>query len=561
MDSVSGRGAGRLAELRRPSWPGSESRRRPSGREHPAHRRPPRTVWVALGALALSIGALGAVRLAAQSPGLIQDVDGAVRSALRTIPGMPETAGVLDRFAARLGFGLLWLPCGLVLAWYARWRSLLVYLGTVSVIAAVAQLAVGDAALARAVREQVTGSASDVVVPAWPVVVLAAVLTATLFALVPAGRPRRWGWVCVVLLTAAMAATRIFLGLDSASATVASAWIGGSAATLVFLVLVPESDFPVVYHREVKAHLRLDGARRERISIALRDQFGITVDELRPYRLDGSAGSTPCRLVVADGPPDALFGKLYALNHLRSDRWYKVARVLLYGRMEDEAPFSSVRRLAEHEDYMLRLLRDGGVRVPEPWGVCEVVPGREYLLVTEFVPGAVELLDSGVPDVVIDDALGQVRRLWWAGAAHRDIKPSNLLVSEQRVYLVDVAFGELRPSRWREAVDLANMMLSLALVAGPERVVERASGIFDPMELAEAFAATSSVTVPHQVRRLIAESGRDLIADFRALLPAHEHIRIQRWSLRRIWLAVGSLGGAVLLVALVTLNLRAGGLL
>jgi hypothetical protein len=40
--------------------------------------------------------------------------------------------------------------------------------------------------------------------------------------------------------------------------------------------------------------------------------------------------------------------------------------------------------------------------------------------------------------------------------------------------LIDVAFVEARPSPWRQAVDLANMMLCLALRSSPERVYQRA---------------------------------------------------------------------------------------
>jgi tRNA A-37 threonylcarbamoyl transferase component Bud32 len=549
----------RPAAVRRPTWPAAQELRRPSGQDDPGPRVVPPGVRRGLAVFGLALAAL--LVLGVASPAAVQEVDGAVREALSGWPVVRRLATGLDDMARGLGYWSLWLPCVALLAWFARWRTLIVYLGTISVIAAMAQLAAGDHALVRAVRVGVTGSDRDVVLPAWPVVVLAAVATAGLFALLPSGRPRRWGWGALVLGVGMMATARVTLGLATASTTLASAVLGCSAVAVVFGALAPERRFPVVYRRQVGAHLRLDGARTERIAAAVRDQLGVELTSLHPYRLDGSAGSTPCCLGIAGGPPEVLFGKLYAVTHLRSDRWYKLARVLRYGRLEDEAPFSTVRRLAEHEDYMLRLLRDGGVRVPEPWGVVEVVPGREYLLVTEFVPDSVEILESAVGDEVIDDALRQIRQLWRAGAAHRDIKPSNVLVRGDRVYLIDVSFGELRPSRWRQAVDLADMMLTLALVAGAERVLERASVLFDRSELAEAFAATSSLTLPRQLRRRLDDDERDLLGRFRGLLPPHARIRVQRWSLRRVLLAVGTVGGVVLALVVVALNLWAGGLL
>ena len=274
----------------------------------------------------------------------------------------------------------------------------------------------------------------------------------------------------------------------------------------------------------------------------MEDQLGLVVDDVEPFGLAGSAGSTPVRIAVHGDPPRWLFGKLYAKSHLRADRWYKLGRELLYGRLEDEKPFNSVRRLVQQEDYALSLMQRAGLPSPAPFGFVELTPEREYLLVTEFFDGAVELGDAEVDDQIIDDGLGIVRKLWDAGLAHRDIKPANLLVRDGRMLLIDVAFVQTRPSPWRQAVDLANMMLCLALRSDPERVYQRALHQFTVDDVSEAFAAAHSLALPSQLRHLLRDQSRDLHAEFVRLLPAPPRpIRIQRWSTRRIVLWAGLL--------------------
>ena len=79
-----------------------------------------------------------------------------------------------------------------------------------------------------------------------------------------------------------------------------------------------------------------------------------------------------------------MFAKLFAMNHVRADRWYKLGRLLLYGRLEDETRFQNVRRLVEYEDYTFRLLHDVGIPTATPYGIVEITPEREYMLVTEL---------------------------------------------------------------------------------------------------------------------------------------------------------------------------------
>src|SRR6266566_2877523 len=326
---------------------------------------------------------------------------------------------------------------------------------------------------------------------------------------------------------------------------------GVAIPLLVFRLFLPNELFPVTYRRGRAAHLDVGGARGVAIRQGLEDQLGLVIEEVKPFGLAGSGGSTPLRVTVKGEQPSYLFAKLYAKGHLRADRWYKLGRELLYGRLEDEKPFNTVRRLVQQEDYALRLCRDAGLPSPTPFGFVELTPDREYLLVTEFFDGAVELGEATVDDRIIDDGLGIIRRLWDAGLAHRDIKPANLLVRDGRMLLIDVAFVEARPSPWRQAVDLANMMLCLALRSSPEQVYRRALAQFSVEEISEGFAAARGLALPSQLRRMLREESRDLHDEFVRLLPtAPQPIRVQRWSARRVglWAAI------VLLLVLVALN-------
>jgi tRNA A-37 threonylcarbamoyl transferase component Bud32 len=383
--------------------------------------------------------------------------------------------------------------------------------------------------------------------PSVQVAFLTAILMGVLYTLVPEGRWRNTGkWVAAGVITL-VAVARMALGVDAPTDIVVGVGIGVTVPLLLFRRFTPNEAYPVTYRRGRSAHLDVGGARGAAIRRALADQLGLIVHDIKPFGLSGSAGSTPLRITVAGDPPRQLFGKLYAQSHLRSDRWYKLGRELLYGRLEDEKPFNTVRRLVQQEDYALSLMQRAGLPSAAPFGFVELTPEREYLLVTEFFAGATELGEAEVDDQVIDDGLRIIRRLWDAGLAHRDIKPANLLVRDHRLLLIDVAFVEARPSPWRQAVDLANMMLCLALRCGPERVYRRAQQYFTVQEITEGFAAARGLALPSQLRHLLRAQGRDLHAEFIRLLPSPpQPIRVQRWSARRV-------GLWVLMLALVVL--------
>jgi tRNA A-37 threonylcarbamoyl transferase component Bud32 len=391
--------------------------------------------------------------------------------------------------------------------------------------------------------------------PSRPLASLAVTLVAMLYALVPSGHRSPLKWAIAGVL-AVVGLSRLYLGVEHPSDAAFGAVFGVAVALVIFRWFVPGDIFPVSYGRRKAAHLDVGGRRGEAIVAAVRDQLDLEVLEVKPVGLEGSGGSTPLRMRVREpsGEETYVFAKLYAQSHVRADRWYKLGRTILYGALEDEARFTSVRRFVEYEDYALRLLGEYDFPTPRPYGIVEITPEREYMIVMEFFDGAVEIGEAEVDDGVIDQGLRLVRELWDHGLAHRDIKPANLMVRAGELKLIDVFFVQVRPSPWREAVDLANMMLVLALRSDADRVYERAKTYFTEDELGEAFAAARGVASPTQLRNELKRDGRDLLARFRELAPAREPVSIQRWSVRRVVLTIGVAFAAFLVIGFALSN-------
>jgi tRNA A-37 threonylcarbamoyl transferase component Bud32 len=555
-DAPDGRGAGDVLGRRR---------RRPAGEPPPLPRRIGTTGWWWLGAGTLVI--IGWAVAVVNAGGALLPIDQRVLEQLargRT----PELTSVMTA-VAELGSGWGFVALGwatiLVLAVSRYLRRLLVFLGAAFLVQVLAHyLANGileQASPLRPAGVAMLGPAGPSAYPLVPVAILSGRLVGMLYALVRQGRLRQLGKAVVAGIVALVGLARIYLAIDTPTGVLVASIIGVTIPLVAFRLLCPDEVFPVTYRRGRTAHLDVGGRRGEAIRRALQDQLGVIVEEVQPFGWEGSAGSTPLRIKVKGEQEAWLFAKLYARSHLRADRWYKFGRTLLYGRLEDEKPFNTVRRFVQQEDYALALMQRAGVPSPEPFGVVELTPEREYLVVCEFLDGATEISKAPVDEAVIDQGLQIIRKLWEAGLAHRDIKPANLLVRDGRLYLIDVFFTEVRPSPWRQGVDLANMLLVLALRSDPKRVYERALRQFSVQEVSEAFAATRGLTMPSQLRRLLRAQGRDLHGEFLKLLPEPPRpISIQRFTPRRLGLTFVLVAAVILVALAVNLNLQPLGL-
>jgi membrane-associated phospholipid phosphatase len=460
---------------------------------------------------------------------------------------LTEAATEIDQIGSGWSVTVIAIALLIGLLVFRRWRHLFTFVVCVAVI----EIGAGDIMYHGVQRPRpydvtIVGRWAGFSLPSPPVAVLMILGIGITYTMVVAGHRRLIAKTITTAVVVVFATARVYLGVDHPFDVVLSIVLVVGLMVNAFRFFTPNESFPVSYRKGKTAHLDIGGRRGDAIRAAVFEQLGLTVVDLRHVGLEGSGGSTPLRLRVAGDPDRYLFGKLYAMSHVRADRWYKLGRTILYGRLEDEAPFQSVRRLVEYEDYAARVLRDAGIPTASTFGIVELTPEREYLLVTEFFDGAQEIGAADVDDAIIDEALTIVRRLWDAGLAHRDIKPANVLVADGRVKLIDVFFVQIRPSPWRQAIDLANMMLVLAVRTDAPRVYSRARLLFTEDEIAEAFAAARGIASPTQLRMMMKRDPRDLLAEFRALAPARRPITLQQWSIKRVVLALAVLALVVL---------------
>ena len=531
--------------------------RRPTGAPPPLPHRigPSTTAWVVLAAVVVT----GAFLISERTPW--RRLDDQVNTwllqrlaAVRT-PWLTDLARWITA-TAQTWYPWIGLAVVLLVAIFQRWRHLLVLTLCLFFLEIIGRLIYDGLSRPRPYGVPIIGGWDGYSAPSPVLAALTFFLVSALYCLVVRGRPRSVAAAVVAAVLALVGLSRLYLAVDHPDDVLFGVALGVAIPVVAFRFFTPDEIFGVAYRRGRTAHVQVTGRRGAAIRQAVHHQLGLTVLEIRPVGLASSAGSMPVRLTVAGDPDQYLFGKLYTRGHVRSDRWYKLWRTIRYGSLEDEHPFSSVLQLTQYEDYALRLVREAGIRTAAPYGIVEITPEREYLLVTEFFTGAAEISAADIDDAIIDQGLELIRKLWDAGLAHRDIKPGNLMVRDGQLLLIDVAFVQLRPSPWRQAVDLGNMMLVLAVGAGPQRVYRRALAYFTPDELAEAFAATRGVASPTQLRAFLKRDPRDLLGQFRALAPPRQPIALQRWEARRVIVTAAMLGAAVAAVGVAAAALR-----
>jgi len=257
---------------------------------------------------------------------------------------------------------------------------------------------------------------------------------------------------------------------------------------------------------------------------------GVPVAWVKPAPVE-ARGSRPFFAAAEDGRP--LFVKVLGGEQRDADLLYRAYRFLTLRRVGDGRPAASLAQAVEHEVVAAIMAERAGVSVPPVRRVARACDGS-FLVVMDRVDGLA--LDRLPPERIGDDLLravwAEVARMHRAGIAHRALRAANIVVGpEDGPWLADFSFSALAATPRQRALDIAELLASLALLTGAERAVATAVSVIGAAEVAAAAPLLQPPALSAATRRGIARH-HGLLARTRELAaggqPGQKLARVQR---------------------------------
>ena len=338
---------------------------------------------------------------------------------------------------------------------------------------------------------------------------------------------RRASWATLLLIGAARLVTGGLLPLQLVLALAAGVTVG---AGLLVAFGVPDRRMGPA---GVAAALRAGGVPVSQVSGPLR----------------AAKGSRPFEATTGDG--NGLFVKVSGSDQRDADLLYRAWRGIRLRGVGDTRPAASLFKAVEHEALLGVMAERAGVAVPHVGQVIRAGDGS-VLLTMDLVAGT--SLDQ-VPADRITDQLArtlwrEVGQLHQARIAHRSLHGSNIMIGQDgSAVLVDFSFAELAATSRQRAIDVAELLTSLAGRIGPDRAVATAAATIGAGGVAAAVPLLQPLALSAGTRHAI--KGQDgLLKNTRAAAIAasgndadKDLVRLQRVRPRTL-LAIAALAGA-----------------
>lgn len=229
----------------------------------------------------------------------------------------------------------------------------------------------------------------------------------------------------------------------------------------------------------------------------------------------------------------SVFVKLLDPDTRDRDLLIRLARFLSFRDVRDEAAVLDAPAQANREAAVTLLAQRNGVRAPTVLAIAREPRQRGRVwLALEHVPSRdlSRAEASDISDAFLHDLWSQVARLRDAGIAHRELVAPNILVDEeQRPWIVDFAHADSSARPHAFANDVAELLVTTALLVGPERAVDAAVAALGRDIVAEAHPELAPLALTPQTRRELrrrdpAPGGgerRFLLDELRGLVATH----------------------------------------
>lgn len=300
---------------------------------------------------------------------------------------------------------------------------------------------------------------------------------------------RRAGWVVIAIAASFRLASAVAVPVNLL-VTVA---IGAAAASVVLVALgAPTRPIDPTHVGDALARIGLAGGRVEEVPTDARHS--------RMFTLAGSPALV----------------KLIGRDERSSELLLRIVRRLRVKGLEDERPGWSPVQRARHEALATLLAERGGVAVPSVLGVADTVDG-DGLLVLQHLPGRplAELEPDEIDDALLDRVWMHVAGLHAAGIAHRWCDATHVLVDDAGdVHLLDLRWAQLAATDELLANDVADLLVSLAVLVGAERSVQAALRAVPRARLVQALPLLQPLVLTPGTRARLKGAG-ELLDDVR----------------------------------------------
>jgi undecaprenyl-diphosphatase len=274
---------------------------------------------------------------------------------------------------------------------------------------------------------------------------------------------------------------------------------------------------------------------------------GLPVTGVEPARVEAK-GSRPFIAAAGDGQP--LFIKVLGSDQRDADLLYRAYRFIRLREVGDTRPAASLIQAVEHQALAAVMAERAGVAVPAVRQVIKTADGSALLVMDRVDGSALDQIPAQrLSDTMLRELWGQVDRLHRARIAHRSLRAANIVADGTgRPWVVDFSFSELGATQRQMALDVAELLASLAAIIGADKAVAAAAAVIGSDSLAAAVPLLQPLALSAGTRRAVARHD-GLLTQTRAAAAAAsgredtELARIQRVRPRTL-LAIAALAGA-----------------